>query len=105
MIIFRLKSKYEMGLKRFSLTKSVCALGYDEAMMGHANLDEPSHPEQPLRVKRIFEKHKEFGLLQRVKHVESRKATGISKLYFLLTQSFSNMHHTVSEDQCHTPSK
>ena len=76
MIIFRLKSKYEMGLKRFSLTKSVCALAYDEAMMGHACLDEPSHPEQPLRVKRIFEKHEEFGLLQRVKHVESRKATG-----------------------------
>ena len=34
------------------------------------------HPEQPLRIKEIYEKHKEFGLLDRVKHVESRKATG-----------------------------
>ena len=34
------------------------------------------HPEQPLRIKEIYEKHQEFGLLDRVKHVESRKATG-----------------------------
>ena len=35
------------------------------------------HPEQPLRIKEIYEKHQEFGLLDRVKHVESRKATGL----------------------------
>ena len=39
------------------------------------NLYSSVHPEQPLRIKEIYEKHKEFGLLDRVKHVESRKAT------------------------------
>ena len=28
-----------------------------------------------MRIKEIYEKHLEFGLLDRVKHVESRKAT------------------------------
>ena len=40
------------------------------------NLYSSVHPEQPLRIKEIYEKHQEFGLLDRVKHVESRKATG-----------------------------
>ena len=70
-----LKSKYEMNLKQFAMTKNTCALAYDEAMMGHTCMEYPGHLEQPLRIKKIYEKHQEFGLLDRVKHVESRKAT------------------------------
>ena len=67
-----LKSKYEMSVKRFAKVKNTCAFAYDEALMGHACMEEGVHPEQPLRIKEIYE---EFGLLDRVKHVESRKAT------------------------------
>ena len=45
------------------------------------NLYSSVHPEQPLRIKEIYEKHQEFGLLDRVKHVESRKATQLYVLY------------------------
>lgn len=64
-----------MSLKRFAIARNTCALAYDEAMMGHTCMEYPGHLEQPLRIKKIYEKHQEFGLLDRVKHVESRKAT------------------------------
>ena len=64
-----------MCLKRFGLAKSICALAYDPAMMGHSCLDDPRHPEAPLRIKKIYDKHEEFGLLSRVTKVESRRAT------------------------------
>ena len=37
---YSLKSKYEMSLKRFAIAKNTCALAYDEAMMGHACMEE-----------------------------------------------------------------
>ena len=37
---FSLKSKYEISLKRFAIAKNTCALAYDEAMMGHACMEE-----------------------------------------------------------------
>ena len=37
---FSLKSKYEMSLKRFAIARNTCALAYDEAMMGHACMEE-----------------------------------------------------------------
>jgi len=35
-----LKSKYEMSLKRFAIARNTCALAYDEAMMGHACMED-----------------------------------------------------------------
>ena len=37
---YSLKNKYEMSLKRFAIAKNTCALAYDEAMMGHACMEE-----------------------------------------------------------------
>ena len=64
-----MKNKYEISLKRFQLAQTQVALAYDETMMGHLSLDDPRHPEQPLRIKSIYEKMQEFGLLDRVSQV------------------------------------
>ncbi|KAI5712685.1 hypothetical protein M8J75_010435 [Diaphorina citri] len=44
-------------------------------MLKHVNIKDPAHPEQPSRVSSIFEKHKEFGLLDRIHLLKSRVAT------------------------------
>jgi len=69
-----MRKKYELHLKRLALPKNHLALAYDEAMMEHASEEGP-HPEQPLRIKEIYEKHRQYGLLERVFQVPSRKAT------------------------------
>ncbi len=74
-LIQSLKSKYELNLKRLQLAQIPVALVYDEDMMKHANIEEPSHPEQPLRIKRIHQKLEEFDLLKRLTHLQTRKAT------------------------------
>uniref|UniRef100_A0A8D8ZMH7 Protein deacetylase HDAC6 n=1 Tax=Cacopsylla melanoneura TaxID=428564 RepID=A0A8D8ZMH7_9HEMI len=52
----------------------VC-LVYNELMLKHKNITDPVHPEQPARISSIFEKHKEFGLIDRVHLLQSRIAT------------------------------
>ena len=34
-------------------------------MMRHKNMEDSSHPEQPARIERIFERIKDFGILDR----------------------------------------
>ena len=71
-----LRTKYALGFKRLKLSENVpVALVYDEEMMKHSNVEEPSHPEQPLRIKQIFETIQNYGLLDRVSHLPTRKAT------------------------------
>lgn len=71
-----LKAKYELAFKRLKLAESVkVALAYDEKMMGHFDPEEASHPEQPQRIKAIYEMHADYGLLDRVTKLDSRKAT------------------------------
>lgn len=48
---------------------------YDASMAQHRNLANPSHPEQPLRIVRIFETLEEEGLAGRCTRVPCRRAT------------------------------
>ncbi|XP_072939655.1 histone deacetylase 6 [Epargyreus clarus] len=52
----------------------VCYI-YDEAMLKHKNICEPGHVECPERILRIHERHRDFGLLERVVQVAARQAT------------------------------
>ena len=71
-----LRSKYQVCLTRLSLPSHLVGLVYDEAMMNHIN-EEESHPEDPMRIKEIFKKHEDYGLLERksLTKLASRKAT------------------------------
>ncbi|XP_068626172.1 histone deacetylase 6 isoform X1 [Battus philenor] len=53
---------------------NVCYV-YDEAMLKHRNICEPGHVECPGRIMRIHERHRDFGLLERVHHLPARAAT------------------------------
>ncbi|KAH9628405.1 hypothetical protein HF086_015935 [Spodoptera exigua] len=48
---------------------------YDQAMLKHKNICEPGHVECPERIMRIHERHRDFGLLDRVHQLTARKAT------------------------------
>ncbi|KOB70092.1 putative histone deacetylase hda2, partial [Operophtera brumata] len=47
---------------------------YDQAMLKHTNICEPGHPECPERIMRIHERHRDFGLLERVHQLIGRPA-------------------------------
>ncbi|XP_050554473.1 histone deacetylase 6 isoform X1 [Spodoptera frugiperda] len=48
---------------------------YDQAMLKHKNICEPGHVECPERIMRIHERHRDFGLLDRVHQLTARQAT------------------------------
>lgn len=48
---------------------------YDQAMLKHKNICEPGHVECPERIMRIHERHRDFGLLDRVHQLTARTAT------------------------------
>ncbi|XP_076447346.1 protein deacetylase HDAC6-like [Babylonia areolata] len=48
---------------------------FDATMRKHKNPFDSTHPERPNRISRIFEKHREWGLLNRCLQLESRSAT------------------------------
>ncbi|KAL0850817.1 hypothetical protein ABMA28_006740 [Loxostege sticticalis] len=48
---------------------------YDQAMLKHKNICEPGHVECPERIMRIHERHRDFGLLDRLHHLQARPAT------------------------------
>ncbi|CAK8998423.1 unnamed protein product [Durusdinium trenchii] len=54
---------------------NVVGLFYDERMAKHRNLEDASHPEQPLRVLRVFEHLEQQGLAQRCVRLPAREAT------------------------------
>ncbi|XP_018917401.2 histone deacetylase 6 isoform X2 [Bemisia tabaci] len=54
--------------------KPVCFV-YDEIMLRHQNPYDGNHPEKPARLSSIFEKHSEYGLLERLHILKSRVAT------------------------------
>ncbi|XP_013133269.1 PREDICTED: histone deacetylase 6 isoform X1 [Papilio polytes] len=53
---------------------AVCYI-YDEAMLKHKNICEPDHVECPERIMRIHERHRDFGLLERLHALSARTAT------------------------------
>ncbi|XP_063548311.1 histone deacetylase 6 [Cydia strobilella] len=48
---------------------------FDQAMLKHKNICEPGHVECPERIQRIHERHRDFGLLERVHQLNARTAT------------------------------
>ncbi|KAG8322780.1 polyubiquitinated misfolded protein transport [Homalodisca vitripennis] len=60
--------------KLFKTKHDVCFV-YDALMMEHKNLKDTSHPERPTRILRIFEKHLEFNLHNRLFMLQSRSAS------------------------------
>jgi len=48
---------------------------YDDHMMEHKNVLEPSHPEKPERISWIRDMLEEYGLLKRCIKLASRRAT------------------------------
>ncbi|XP_026739230.1 histone deacetylase 6 isoform X2 [Trichoplusia ni] len=48
---------------------------YDQAMLKHKNVCEPGHVECPERILRIHERHRDFGLLDRLHQLAPRTAT------------------------------
>ncbi|XP_039760371.1 histone deacetylase 6 isoform X1 [Pararge aegeria] len=52
----------------------VCYI-FDEAMLKHKNICEPGHVECPERILRIHERHRDFGLLERLHQLAARTAT------------------------------
>uniref|UniRef100_A0A1B6EJ36 Protein deacetylase HDAC6 n=1 Tax=Cuerna arida TaxID=1464854 RepID=A0A1B6EJ36_9HEMI len=60
--------------KLFKTKHDVCFV-YDALMMEHKNLKDTSHPERPNRILRIFEKHLEFNLHNRLLMLQSRSAS------------------------------
>ncbi|XP_052780772.1 histone deacetylase 6-like isoform X1 [Mya arenaria] len=51
-------------------------LVYDAGMKAHRPLDYPNHPEKPERISRIYDKHRELGLLDRCLLLKCRLAEG-----------------------------
>ena len=96
----KMRKKYELHLKRLALPDKNVALAYDEEMMAHASEEGP-HPEQPLRIKEIYEKHREYGLLDRIFHVPTRKATDEELLLVHDPKHLENMKnmHELSQDE------
>uniref|UniRef100_A0A1B6LQS3 UBP-type domain-containing protein n=1 Tax=Graphocephala atropunctata TaxID=36148 RepID=A0A1B6LQS3_9HEMI len=60
--------------KLFKTKHDVCFV-YDVLMMEHKNLNDTGHPERPHRILRIFEKHLEYNLLNRLLMLQSRSAS------------------------------
>ncbi|XP_063064829.1 histone deacetylase 6 isoform X2 [Engraulis encrasicolus] len=50
-------------------------LVYDQRMMEHLNLWDGHHPEQPMRIARIFSRHEDLGLAARCHSIPARLAT------------------------------
>ncbi|XP_017852625.1 histone deacetylase 6 isoform X2 [Drosophila busckii] len=48
---------------------------YDPEMLEHCNLHDSSHPEQPLRIRRIHQMHESYELLDRMQLLKPRAAT------------------------------
>uniref|UniRef100_A0A1B0FAE5 Protein deacetylase HDAC6 n=1 Tax=Glossina morsitans morsitans TaxID=37546 RepID=A0A1B0FAE5_GLOMM len=60
--------------KLFSPRVRVCYV-YDELMLQHSNTYEQGHPEQPERIRKIYEMHDEYKLFERMQQLSSRSAT------------------------------
>ncbi|XP_054266822.1 histone deacetylase 6-like isoform X1 [Macrosteles quadrilineatus] len=56
-------------------TKHNVCFVYDPLMMEHKNFRDPGHPERPSRIQKIYEKHLEYKLLDRLHILQSRPAT------------------------------
>ncbi|CAE7026317.1 Hdac6 [Symbiodinium natans] len=54
---------------------NVVGLVFDEQMAQHRNLEDPSHPEQPARILKVFEYLEREGLVRRCVRLDARKAT------------------------------
>ncbi|XP_031422041.1 histone deacetylase 6 [Clupea harengus] len=50
-------------------------LVYDQRMMEHHNMWDVHHPEQPMRIARIFSRHEDLGLVARCYSIPARLAT------------------------------
>lgn len=50
-------------------------LVYDQRMMEHHNMWDGHHPEQPMRIARIFSRHEDLGLVARCHSIPARLAT------------------------------
>lgn len=60
--------------KLLSPQYKVCMV-YDPVMMEHENLNDQSHPEKPARISGIYDRHCEYGLVDRIHVLKSREAT------------------------------
>lgn len=60
---------------KLSVPKIRVCYVYDDLMLQHMNCFEDGHPEQPERIKKIYEFHQEYNLLPRMEHLPSRTAT------------------------------
>ncbi|XP_060580464.1 histone deacetylase 6-like isoform X2 [Ruditapes philippinarum] len=49
-------------------------LVYDKGMKAHRAIGNPGHPEKPERISRIYDKHREWGLLERCLQLQCRLA-------------------------------
>ncbi|XP_075041708.1 protein deacetylase HDAC6 isoform X2 [Mixophyes fleayi] len=58
-----------------TLPEQRTGLVYDEQMMNHYNMWDSGHPEVPQRIARIFQQHKEMGLLDRCTRLPHLLAT------------------------------
>ncbi|CAE7214613.1 Hdac6 [Symbiodinium sp. CCMP2592] len=58
-----------------SVNDNVVGLIFDDRMAQHRNLEDPSHPEQPARILKVFEYLEREGLTQRCVRLDARKAT------------------------------
>src|SRR5690349_1431537 len=58
-----------------------------------------THPEKPDRIKEIFACHRNFGLLERCIHIESRKATDEELLLIHTQEHLEKMKFTMCQSQ------
>uniref|UniRef100_A0A1B0FCJ5 Histone deacetylase n=1 Tax=Glossina morsitans morsitans TaxID=37546 RepID=A0A1B0FCJ5_GLOMM len=90
----RLKSETKLLSHRIR----VCYV-YDELMLQHENPHKQGHPEQPKRIRKIFEMHGEYKLLERMKRLPSRFAT-IDEICLVHTRAHVNlMRRICGEDK------
>ncbi|KAG6441833.1 hypothetical protein O3G_MSEX002026 [Manduca sexta] len=66
---------YLKSVTDLSIPQHAVCYFYDQAMLKHKNICEPGHVECPERIMRIHERHRDYGLLERVHHVTARRAT------------------------------
>ncbi|XP_055626253.1 histone deacetylase 6 isoform X1 [Toxorhynchites rutilus septentrionalis] len=72
---------------------------YDDVMLEHCNLHEGSHPEQPLRIAKIFSRHEEYKLLGRMKRLQPRHATTDELCLVHSRQNVNVVRRTVERDE------
>ncbi|XP_037936783.1 histone deacetylase 6 isoform X2 [Teleopsis dalmanni] len=81
--------------KLFTPKIKVCYV-YDEMMMQHTNTFEQGHPEQPERIRKIYEMHMDFNLIDRMTHMPSRHAT-TDEICLAHTRSHVNFIRRIGE--------